>query len=148
VVYGALIIGALLDAESTRRQTYGDTVSGVAIALILLWLAHSYARFTARRLTQRERLDPAVVSEALVHEIPILVGGSPSLVAVLIAWLAGASLGTGVTAAIWASAGVVVVIEVAAGLGAKLPKRALVVQLAFGALLGLGIIALKTVLHG
>jgi hypothetical protein len=148
IVYGALIIGALLDAESARSATYGDTVGGVVISLILLWLAHAYAASTAWRLKRRERLEATAVGEALVHEVSILVGGAPSLLAVLIAWAVGAALSSAVTAAVWTSAGVIVVVEVAAGISAQLPRRAFAVQLTFGVLLGIGLIALKSVLHG
>jgi hypothetical protein len=65
----------------------------------------------------------------------------------MISWLAGASLSAAVAAAIWADAGMIVVIEVVAGVRAELSGRALVIQSTVGALLGLLIIVLRLVLH-
>jgi hypothetical protein len=148
IVYGALVIGALLDAESARSETYADTVGGVVVAMLLLWLAHAYSVSTAHRLTKRERLSPTIVGNALADEAWILVGGLPSLITVLIAWWAGGRLGNAVTAAVWTSVAAIVLIELLAAISAKLPAQAFVIQLAFGGLLGLGIIVLKAVLHG
>ena len=65
----------------------------------------------------------------------------------MICWAFGASLYTAVTTAIWTSAAMVVAIEVLIGLRAELTGRQLVLQSAFGAFLGLLIIALRIVLH-
>ena len=43
-VYGALIVGAVLDAESQKQETFAETVAGVVITIVLLWLAHAYAQ--------------------------------------------------------------------------------------------------------
>jgi hypothetical protein len=55
VVYGTVTVGAVLATESAQRETYASTLEGVLVALVLYWLAHSYAEFTpvARRAPSR-----------------------------------------------------------------------------------------------
>jgi hypothetical protein len=147
LIYGTITVGALLDAESARAETYAETVGAVVIAMLLVWLAHSYAQLMGRRLKGGERLAFRAAREMAVHELSILTGAAVPLVAVLIAWLAGATLGWAVTAAIWTAAAMIVVIEVVAGLRAELSRGVFMIQTVFGVLLGLLIIALKLVLH-
>ena len=64
----------------------------------------------------------------------------------LIDWVVGASLSTALTTALYTSA-MVLLIEVVAGLRAKQSGRGLAVQILFGAMLGLLIIALRLILH-
>jgi len=65
----------------------------------------------------------------------------------LIFWSGGAHLSTAVSAAIWTSAAMIVIIELVIGVRAQLSGRDLVLQTAFGALLGLLVLALRVVLH-
>jgi hypothetical protein len=65
----------------------------------------------------------------------------------LIWWIAGGTLSDAVTAAVWTSAGMVVVYEVVAGLRAELSGKEMAAQIAIGATLGVLVIALKLVLH-
>lgn len=147
LVYGTLTIGALLDAESTQTETYTETVAAVAVAMVLYWLAHSYATLMARRIEDGERLKLRAVAETAAHELSILVGALIPLLAVLISWLAGGTLTTAVLAAIWTSAAMIVLIELVAGVSAKLSGFALAVQTVFGVVLGIGIIAMKLIFH-
>jgi hypothetical protein len=146
-VYGLITVGALLAAEGTSRESYGDTVAAVAVALAVYWLAHGYAEFTARRLRDGERLTVAGFARTMVQELAILAGATLPLLAVLIAWAAGAGLGTAIEAAVWTAAGSIVVIEVISGLRAELGGRELLIQAAIGASLGLLVIVLRLLLH-
>jgi len=65
----------------------------------------------------------------------------------LIFWAAGAQLSAAVSAAIWTSAVMIVIIELVIGVRAQLSGRDLVLQTAFGAMLGLLVLALRVVLH-
>jgi hypothetical protein len=40
-VHGAIAVGALLAAETPRRETYAKTAAAVVITLVLCWLAQS-----------------------------------------------------------------------------------------------------------
>ena len=49
-IYGAIAVGALLAAETPRRETYAKTVAAVIITLVLCCLAPSYADLAGERL--------------------------------------------------------------------------------------------------
>ena len=146
-MYGTITIGALLAAESAKRETYAATVGAVAIALVLYWLAHAYSEFTAHRLAHKQPLTLKGLARTLIEGLTIVVGAGIPLLVVLICWVAGARLSTAVAAAIWASAATIMLWEVVAGVRAELSAQALVAQAAVGALLGLLVIALELVLH-
>jgi hypothetical protein len=146
-VYGAIMVGALLAAESARRETYAKTVLAVVITLLLYWLAHSYAEGAGRRLRDGGRLTVAGLARTMGHEVSILIGSALPLLVLLFLWAAGASLASAVKAAVWTSAIIIVVIEVVAARRARLEGRELVGQVALGALLGLMVVVLRILLH-
>ncbi len=65
----------------------------------------------------------------------------------LLAWLVGASVSAGISAAVWVTAGCVLGLEVIAGWRAGVRLPALWLQVAGGVALGVAIIALKHTLH-
>jgi hypothetical protein len=146
-IYGLITVGALVAADSARRATYGKTVGAVVLALILYWLAHSYAEFASRRLQQRQPLAIGGLAQATWHELPLLSGAGLPLLAILVSWAVGASLSSAINAAVWTVAGAIVVVEVISGLRAKLSGRELLLQSAIGAGLGLLVLALHSELH-
>jgi hypothetical protein len=147
LILGTITIGALLAAESAQRETYGETVGAVAIALVLYWLAHAYADFAARRLRENEPLELSGLLRAMASEVSILFGAAIPLLALLICWAAGAALTTAVTAAIWTSAAMILIIEVVSGVRSGETGHDLVLQTALGAVLGTLVIVLRVVLH-
>lgn len=147
MIYGTLVVAALLDAESVASQHYADTIGAVVVAMVLYWLAHAYADFAGDRLKRRESIHFGDLARALGKELAILAGAAVPLLAVVIADLLGASLSTAVSAGIYAAAGMLLVIELAAGFRAELPTPALLAQSLFGAFLGGVVIALKIILH-
>jgi hypothetical protein len=146
-VYGTIAVGALLAAESARRETYVKTVAAVVITLVLYWLAHAYAEFTGERLREGEPLTLPGLTRMLVRELTILIGAAVPLIGLLISWAVGAPLASAVSAAVWTSAAIIVVIEWIAGVRAELKGPELISQAAFGAVLGLLVIALRGLLH-
>lgn len=147
LVYGTIMIGTLLAAESANRETYPRTVAAALVAMLLYWLVHGYAQFTSERLREGRPLELARLRHAMVAEVSILTGGALPLLALVLAWIAGASLSTAVAAAVWVDATVILVIEVVAGVRAEQRGWGLVGQAALGALLGFLIIALRLILH-
>jgi hypothetical protein len=146
-VYGAIAVGALLAAETPRRETYAKTVAAVIITLLLYWLAHSYADLAGERLRSGARLTARGLLATMLRELPILIGAAIPLATLLICWIAGTGLSAAVLAAVWTSAGIVLAIELAAGLRGRLRGRQLLSQAFVGALLGSLIILLRGVLH-
>lgn len=147
VVYGTVVVGALLAAEAPERETYAETLVSVVIALVVYWMAHSYAELTARRIAERGRLTAAALVGSMRHESWIIFGAAVPVLPLLIWWIAGGALTDAVSAAIWTSAGMIVIYEVIAGLRAELTGKEMAVQIALGAMLGVLVIALKLVLH-
>jgi hypothetical protein len=147
VVYGLLGIGILLAAESGLHESYLDTELSAAIAACGYWLLHAYARVLGRRLRERERLSVDVVARALAHDRALLRGAAIPLIAVLVAWVAGASQTTGVTVALYSVVASLVLFEVLAGIRARSGPRELAVEAGVGALLGVTILVVRIVLH-
>jgi hypothetical protein len=147
VVYGTILIGALIAAESGAREGYLDMVGSTMLALGIFWLAHSYSTILGRRLARQEHLTVGALARALGHEWSIVRGASVPLLALLIAWAAGASETAGINAAVWAAIGSLVVFELLAGLRARSTPRELVLEAAVGATMGLAILTLKLVAH-
>ena len=147
LIYGTIVVAALLDAESAARETYPATVGGVVIAVLLYWLAHAYADFTGHRLKRREAIEFREFGGSLITELTIVLGAAIPLAVLFLSWAAGASLDTAVNVGIYTSAAMVVVIELVAGLRARLAGAHLLLQVSFGAALGGLIIALKVVFH-
>jgi membrane protein YqaA with SNARE-associated domain len=147
VVYGTITVGVLLAVETATQETYAETVGSVVLALVVYWLAHSYAELTAQRIDEGQRLTRAGVIHSARHEAWILAGGALPVLPILIWWVAGGKLTNAVTAGIWTAAGMIVVYELVAGLRADLTAWELAVQTAVGATLGVLVIAIKVVLH-
>jgi hypothetical protein len=147
LVYGTIAIGALLTAESAQSETYAKSVVAVVVTLLLYWLAYSYAEFTGQRLEKGEPFEFGELATAAVKELSVLIGASIPLLVLLIFWAAGAPLATAVSAAIWTSAAMIVIIEFVVGLRANLTGRQLLMQTGFGAFLGLLVLTLRIVLH-
>jgi hypothetical protein len=146
-IYGTLTVGALLAAERAQRETYLKTIAAVAVAIVLYWLAHAYATTAEHRLREEEPLTVGLVGRTMLHEVSILVGAAVPLLVVILFGLFGATLETAVSAGVWTSALVIVVLEVVSAVRAELRGREFVTQVAIGALLGLLVIVLKILLH-
>jgi hypothetical protein len=142
-----ILIGALLAAESGVHETYLDTILSALLAAALIWLAHSYASVLGQRLSNQERLTAAALAHALADDLALIRGASVPLLALLLAWLAGASQQQAVTAALWTAIGSLVCFELLAGMRSQASAGELALETAVGATMGLAILALKVLLH-
>jgi hypothetical protein len=147
LIYGTITVAALLAAESARQETYGETVGAVAIALVLYWVAHSYAEFTGERVGASEPFTYQGLVRTATEKLAVLLGAALPLAAILICWAIGAALSTAVSAGIWTSVTIVIGTEVAIGVRAELTGRELIRQTAVGVVLGLLVLALRVLLH-
>ncbi len=146
-IYGMITIGALLAAESGLHETYAETVGSALVALAMYWVAHAYANLLGERLQTHERLSAGTLVRNLLHDWAIVRGASPPLLALLLAWAVGADPETAVTAAVWTTVGSLLVYEVAAGRRARARPAELLLEGAVGAAMGLGVLALRVILH-
>jgi hypothetical protein len=146
-VYGTITVGALLAAESGLHDTYPETVGSVVVALVIYWLAHSYANLLGGRLAARRHLTARGLALALVRDWALLRGAGVPLLALLAAWAVGASQGAAVTAALWTCAVSLVAFELLAGLRTRARPAELALELCVGATMGLGVITLRVITH-
>jgi len=146
-VYGALIVGAVLDAESQKQETFAETVAGIVITIVLLWLAHTYAQVIGQRLEKGEHLSFGLIGNKMAHEFSILTGAALPLLVVVIWWVAGGTLTGALSAGVWTAAITIVAANLVAGFRANLSGADLVFDTAVGAFLGLGILVLKLIYH-
>jgi len=147
LVYGTILVAALMSAETAKADTYVETVAAVLVVLVVYWLALAYADFTGERVKHAEHFHFADFARQAVRQLPVLYGAIVPLVAILICWLAGATVTTAIDIAIWAAAAMVVAIEVVIGIQSDLRGADLVRQTTVGVILGLGITALRVLLH-
>jgi hypothetical protein len=147
LIYGTILVAALLSAESARRETYVKTIAAVLVTLVAYWLTISYSEFAGERLERAERFAYGAFARTASRELPLFYGGAVPLVVLLVFWAAGAALTTAVGAAVWCAATAVVGTEIVIGIRAELTGRELVRQSAVGALLGLLVIAVRVLLH-
>ena len=147
VIYGVIVIGALLAAESGRHESYLDTVASALIAAGLYWLAHAYASVLGRRLTHKERLTGRALLRALAHDWALIRGAAVPLVAILLAGATGAAQETAVTAGLWSAVASLVAFELIAGIRSRATPPEIALELAVGMAMGLAILSLKIILH-
>lgn len=146
-IYGAIVIGALLAAESGRHESYLDTIVSALVASALYWLAHAYAGLLGRRLGAGERLTAKGLLGALGHDWSIVRGAALPLGALAVSWATGAGQETAVDWALWSVVASLVVFEAIAGLRSRAAPSELAVEVAVGATMGLAVLALKIILH-
>jgi hypothetical protein len=142
-----IVIGALLAAESARHETYLDTVASTLIAAALYWVAHSYASVLGARLERQERLSAATLLRELTHNWAIVRGAALPLLALVLAWIAGATLSTAVTAAVWSTIASLIAFELFAGIRSHANAGELALDVGVGATMGVAILILKIILH-
>jgi len=147
VVYGAIVIGALLAAESGSHDGYAGVLESGLVAACLYWLAHAYATLLGQLFAVREHLTARALGRALAHDVAIVRGAAIPLLAVLIAWGAGAASETAVTIALWCSVATVAGFNLAAGIRAGARRGELALELLVGVAMGGAIVALKVLLH-
>lgn len=146
-VFGVITIGALMAAESGRHESYPDLVLSALVAMMLYWLAHAYAELLGHRLTTGEPLSARTLGSALVHDWAIVRGAAIPLLALVIAWAAGASRESGVTAALRTAVVTIVVFELLAGIRARSTPVELLLKVGVGVMMGIAILALKGILR-
>ena len=146
-IYGMIAIGAVLAAESGLRDTYLETLASALIALALYWLAHAYADVLGQRLEKRAQLTAAGLTRNLLHDWAIMRGGTVPLLVLLACWAAGVSQETAITVDLWVTAGNLLAYELLAGLRARSRPAELLLEGCVGAAMGLGILALRVILH-
>jgi len=147
VVYGIVVVGALLAAESGTHESHLDTILSALLAVAVYWLAHAYSSVLGRRLATPGRLTMGMLWRALRHEWAIVEGSAIPLVALVIAWGAGASQETAINVALWTTVAALVAFELAAAVRSDASPGELALDVSVGLAMGLAIIAMKVLLQ-
>jgi hypothetical protein len=143
VVYGTILVGAVIAAEGGLHEGYPELVGSTALVLAVYWLAHAYSTVLGRRLSSREQLTSGALARGLAHDWSIVRGAFVPMLTLLLAWAAGASQGTAGDAAVWATVVSLIVFELLAGVRTGSSAKELVLEGAVGAAMGTAILALK-----
>jgi CDP-diglyceride synthetase len=147
VIYGMIVIGALLAAESGLHETYPEAVGSMVIAACTYWLADAYAAVLGRRLATNAPLTPRGLSRALVSNWAVVRGAAIPVLVILVCWVLGARQPAAVNAALWSVVASLVGFELLAGIRSRASPGELAVEVAIGVAMGIGVLALKILLH-
>ncbi|MGO9247882.1 MAG: hypothetical protein ACLQQB_08470 [Solirubrobacteraceae bacterium] len=147
VVYGVILVGALIAAESGVHDGYLDKIGSTVLAMAIYWLAHSYSTVLGRRIATRERLSLDALRRAMAHDWGIVRGASIPLLTLVVCGIAGASQTTAVNAAVWASVATLIALELLAGVRAGSTPKELAFEGSVGIAMGVAILALKSLAH-
>lgn len=146
-VYGLVVASAVLAVDSGNSVPSWQTVEAVIGALLIYWLAETYAHVVTSQDRHTSHAWLGLAARHLREELP-LVTTPLWLVAVLgIARLAGASRNAAVT---WALVASVALLGWAGGRGAYRAGRTgvgIAVSAALGAAFGVAAILLKAIVH-
>lgn len=145
-VYGTLTVGAVLAAESARDIHLISALIGTVVAVVLYWLAHGYSAGLSRRLTNKTPLTWSGFRSDLRREWGIVEGATIPLVPTFIAAGFGMRPAAVYGLGLWIVAISLIAYELLAGFAIGLKRWALVGQSAIGAVLAVGIVALKALL--
>jgi len=147
LVYGTILVAALLSAESAKVETYLDTLAGVALTEVIYWLALSYSEFAGHRVDEGLPFTISGFWRSAQHELAVSEGAMVPVLVLVGCWIAGVQLHNGIRFAIWGSAAVIVLAEVAIGIRSDQHGRELAVSAALGVVFGLAVISLRLILH-
>jgi hypothetical protein len=136
-----------LAVESGRHEDLWQAGGSVTIAILALWLAHGYAGGVGQRFGPGEDGALEHLGRSLVAESGILRGLVIPMAVLIVCGLSGVSDSTAITAALVSAIVVLVTVELIAGLRSSRRALDLIVEVGISMLLGLGIVALKAIVH-
>jgi hypothetical protein len=147
LVYGTILIAALLSAEAAKVETYLETLAGVLVTELTYWLALSYSEFAGDRAADGKPFTFAGFRRSAQHEFAVSEGALVPLLVLIGCWIAGVSLHNGIRLAIWASALGIVLAELIIGVRSDQHGRELAISAGLGVVFGLLVISLRLILH-
>ena len=145
-LYGAVITASLFTLAGAHPAEYPRILLVVLLTLIMYWLAHVYTRVIADRLADPTAALGVRLREALHHEVSILAGCVPAVVAYIVFVVVGLTE-YATWAALWVSVLLLGVVGYRIGRQTGGSFGRLVLETVGCSMLGLVMIGLKTVLH-
>jgi hypothetical protein len=146
-VYGTVIAGSLIAAETADETALLPLSLAVVVTLVVYWAAHVYAELLAHRV--RDGLQPTSpeVLALMRAELPLVASAAAPLLVILVTRLLGASDEQSVQIALWSVAVQLGGWALVAGRRTDLGGWELAGYVALGTLFGSLIVLLKWLLH-
>ena len=141
-IYGAIITAAILDTAGGRVSTTALVVAVVG-TLVVYWLAEEYAELVGEQVEGGRLPSWASIWGALAATSPMISASYAPLLALVLAWLAGASALTAANVGLAVAVVLLTIHGWRAGRSAKLHGWQLLAATSVAAVLGLVMIALK-----
>ena len=84
IIYGIILSTALIGAFSEQAKV-GQVATFVAVvgSAVIFWLAHAYAHILAAGVVDREPITGPAVREALIRQLPLVLGALPPALVLL-----------------------------------------------------------------
>jgi hypothetical protein len=147
LILGVLAVATVIAAESTRQETYPRLFLASLISVLVYWVSHAYARHWSWRLDHSFHWTANELGSSLAFESTLLAGALVPVAVLALAWTAGWSREAAVTAVLWTAGIELVVLEILTAVRRRLSRRDLLVQVALGIMMAMGILLLRLVLH-
>jgi hypothetical protein len=147
LMHGAVVMGAVLALASHSTSTQLQVAVGATAVLFIYWLTHAYTNALGRGIAGDRRHLTKRLVHAGRHEIAVMFGGLPTILAFSLTTAAGAELDTAVSAALWLTLAILAGVGYLAAHLAGIGGWRLVGETAFAALFGASMIVLNTLLH-
>src|SRR5262245_52152760 len=145
-IYGTIVATAVTAASSSHDEAAGHVAAAVAITLVVFWIAHVYSAVLEARYAG-EVLSGAVVRDAAVEEFTMVEAGLVSIVILLLGASGLIAEDFAVSLALASGVAQLVIWGMVTARRAGWSWLAAAVASAVDGMLGLIIIALKSLLH-
>lgn len=146
VVYGIVVVGSVIAAESVHASGPWQDIFGSAVVLVIYWLAHSYAQILGTRFASSSSMTLSEMGAIVRHEGAILRGAALPILGMIVAALLGARALRVDEVGIAIDIVALMAFAILGGLRAGLSTWALIGQSAVALVFGFLIALLRTVL--
>jgi hypothetical protein len=147
LMHGAVVMGAVLALAPHTSSTPLQVAGGATAVLVIYWLTHAYTNALGRGIAGDQRHLTRRLVHSARHEVAVILGGLPTILALSLTAGAGARLDTAVTAALWLTLAMLAGVGYLAAHLAGISGWRLVGETAFAALFGASMIVLNSLLH-
>lgn len=147
-VHGTVLAGALIAVQGAHDDIdISRLVWLVLLTQMVYWLAHIYAELVGERIQTRAKPGPRAVRHLMEQEWPMVAVSFGPLAVIVLCTALGVSAETSVNAGLWASVALLAGWALLAGFRSRLGRVEMLLYVAVSLLLGLALIAIKTLLH-
>lgn len=146
-IYGSILVAALVSTLDAEHATASAMSIAVLTTMVVFWIAHVWADAIGERLAEPGPLSLARLRSLARVQWPIVESAAAPLVALLLAAAGVWSLHTGVDVALALSVLQLVAWGMATGLRASARWQVALLSGLVDGLLGVAIVALKTLVH-